>query len=95
MTAPDHATSHSKNTLRERGHPYMGFLGAPPFRCERPARTCWILLDFLGEFLVRIETFQWVTRLLATRIFLAPFRAVLGTGTGVCGRGHAEALDRS
>ena len=25
MTAPDHATSHSKNTLRERGHPYMGF----------------------------------------------------------------------
>ena len=26
MTAPDHATSHSKNTLREQGHPYMGFL---------------------------------------------------------------------
>jgi hypothetical protein len=25
MTAPDHATSHSQNTLRERGHPYMGF----------------------------------------------------------------------
>ena len=25
MTAPDHATNHSKNTLRERGHPYMGF----------------------------------------------------------------------
>jgi hypothetical protein len=25
MTAPDHATSHSKNTLRERGHPYMRF----------------------------------------------------------------------
>ena len=23
MTAPDHATSHSQNTLRERGHPYM------------------------------------------------------------------------
>ena len=23
MTAPDHATNHSKNTLRERGHPYM------------------------------------------------------------------------
>ena len=25
MTAPDHATNHSKNTLRERGHPYMSF----------------------------------------------------------------------
>ena len=25
MTAPDHATSHSQNILRERGHPYMGF----------------------------------------------------------------------
>ena len=25
MTAPDHATSHSKNTLRERGRPYMGY----------------------------------------------------------------------
>ena len=28
MTAPDHTTKPFKNTLRERGHPYMGFCGA-------------------------------------------------------------------
>jgi len=45
MTAPDHATSHSKNTLRERGHPYMGFLGPRRFRCQNPR---FRLLDSLG-----------------------------------------------
>ena len=28
MTAPDHTTKPLKNTLRERGHPYMEFEGA-------------------------------------------------------------------
>ena len=57
MTAPDHATSHSKNTLRERGHPYMGFLDPWPFRRENLDYEGWISLDFLG-FSVRIDTFQ-------------------------------------
>src|ERR1700733_6768308 len=28
---------------------HLDFLGAPRFRDEHPARTCWILLDFGGE----------------------------------------------
>jgi hypothetical protein len=35
MTAPDHATSHSQNTLRERGHPYMT-LGASDAGADAP-----------------------------------------------------------
>jgi hypothetical protein len=52
----------------------------------------WISLDSL----VRIETFQWVTRLSAGRIYRAPFpwRYESAT-TGACGRGHAEAQDCS
>jgi hypothetical protein len=48
MTAPDHATKPFRNTLRERGHPYMGFLGACPFPAKTPADEGWISLDFLG-----------------------------------------------
>jgi hypothetical protein len=48
MTASDHATSHSQNTLRERGHPYMDFLGPGRIAAKTLTYRCWILLDFLG-----------------------------------------------
>jgi hypothetical protein len=51
----------------------------------------WISLDSL----VRIETFQWVTRLEAGKLFLACSSALRGAGTGARGRGHAEAQDWS
>jgi hypothetical protein len=47
----------------------------------------WISLDSL----VRIETFQWVTRLVAGILFLGPFPGVRSAGTGACGRGHGSA----
>jgi hypothetical protein len=52
----------------------------------------WISLDSL----VRIETYQWVTRDFRRKKNLAPFSLALrGAGTGACGRGHAEAQDCS
>src|ERR1700735_2053411 len=45
----------------------LAFLGARRSRAEHPARTCGILLDFLG-FSVGIETYQWVTRHKARKI---------------------------
>jgi hypothetical protein len=46
------------------------------------------------DSLVRIETFQWVTRLEAGKLFSRAFSLALrGAGTGACGRGHAEAQD--
>jgi hypothetical protein len=51
----------------------------------------WISLDCL----VRIQTFQWVTRLEGGNFFLSPFPGVRSAGTGACGRGHAEAQDCS
>jgi hypothetical protein len=47
------------------------------------------------DSLVRTDTFQWVTRLEAGKIFLIPFPGVRSAGTGACGRGHAEAQDCS
>jgi hypothetical protein len=59
-------------------------------------------LDFLGfpwislDSLVRIETFQWVTRLFAGRKLLAPFPGVERTpGRKHAILGHAEAQDCS
>jgi hypothetical protein len=52
----------------------------------------WISLDSF----VRIETFQWVTRLEAGKIFSRAFSLALrGAGTGACGRGQAKAQDWS
>jgi hypothetical protein len=50
----------------------------------------WISLDSL----VRIEIFQWVTRLEAGKTFRALFR-IRSAGLGARGRGHAEAQDCS
>jgi hypothetical protein len=69
----------------------LGFLGSRPFRCKGPILGVgfpWISLDSL----VRIETFQWVTRIFAERKFLAPFPpGERRGGTEACGRSHSEA----
>ena len=49
MTASDHATKPFKNTLRERGHPYMGFLGPSRLAAIIPVYTYWISLDSSSE----------------------------------------------
>jgi hypothetical protein len=57
---------------RWSGRSVWVFLALGRFAAKNPAYEPWISLDFLDS-LVRIETFQWVTRLLAGRIFLPPF----------------------
>jgi hypothetical protein len=74
---------------RWSGRSVWVFLARGRFAAKTPARECWISLDFL----VRIETFQWVTRLLAGRIFPRAFSA--RAGTGACDRGDAKAQDCS
>src|ERR1700722_1427708 len=57
----------------------LGFLGPLRFWPGRPENEAWISLDSL----VRIETFQWVTRDSPQRKFLAPFCRWGGSaGTG-------------
>ena len=48
MTASDHATKPFKNILRERGHPYMGFLGRGRSPAKTPVNAYWKSFDFLG-----------------------------------------------
>jgi hypothetical protein len=64
----------------------MSLVPAIHFRPVRPPfpPSYWISLDFL----VRIETYQWVTREKARKFFLAFFSA-LNAADGA--RGHAEA----
>ena len=57
---------------RWSGRSVWVFLALGRFAAKNPAYEPWISLDFLDS-LVRIETFQWVTRILAGRIFLPPF----------------------
>jgi hypothetical protein len=52
----------------------FGFLGTSPFRCETPDYEGWISLDSL----VRIETFQWVTRIKAKTFFPTAFGVAKG-----------------
>ena len=57
----------------------LGFLGSRPFRCEGSAFEPWIRF----QSLVRIETFEGVTRLVAGKIFLGSCsRGARPTGTG-------------
>ena len=51
----------------------------------------WISLDSL----VRIETYQWVTRDFPRKIFLEPYLGARSAGKGACGPGHSEGLDCS
>jgi hypothetical protein len=59
------------------------------FAAKTPVFWAWILLDFL----VRITTFQWVTRL-SGKFFLSPFSASHGKrrigGPGVLAYDNAE-----
>ena len=71
------------------------FLAGGRFAAKGAVSTYWISLDLLG-FLVRIETYQWVTRIISRQKFspgLCPARA--GRGTGAHGLGHAEGWDCS
>jgi hypothetical protein len=70
------------------------FLARVPFAAKAPLLSlgfAWISLDSL----VRIETFQGVTRLVAGKIFLASCSAGKTHRNGSCGRGHAETQDCS
>jgi hypothetical protein len=75
--------------------PIWVFLARGRFAAKAPFMRVgfpWISLDSL----VRIETFQWVTRLEAGKLFSRAFSLTLrGAGTGACGRGHAEGQDCS
>jgi hypothetical protein len=70
----------------------LDFLGSWLFCSESPPDVDWIVLDFL----VRIETYQWVTRHKVGKYLSLAFPLTSGgAGTGACGRGHAEAQDWS
>ena len=69
----------------------LGFLGSCPFGREDPANGGWISLDSL----VRIETFQRVTRDFPRRKFLAPPSRRKTRRIGAVDRGHAEGQDCS
>jgi hypothetical protein len=79
--------------------PIWVFLAPGRFASKAPLLSVGISLDFLGislDSLVRIETFQWVMRPEAGKLFSQPFSlASKGAGTGACRRGHAEAQDCS
>ena len=61
------------------------------------ARPTWVGLSWISlDSLVRIETYQWVTRHKVGKFFSLAFPLTSrGPGTGACGRGHAEAQDCS
>jgi hypothetical protein len=65
----------------------LGFLGPP-------ADEGWIVLDFLDSF-VRIEVFQWVTRLEAGKTFRALFPLHPKRRNEPAVAAHAEAQDCS
>jgi hypothetical protein len=61
------------------------------------ARPTWVGLSWISlDSLVRIETYQWVTRHKVGKYLSLAFPLTSGgAGTGACGRGHAEAQDWS
>jgi hypothetical protein len=70
----------------------LDFLGSWLFCSESPPDVDWIVLDFL----VRIETYQWVTRHKVGKFFSLAFPLTLrSAGTGAWGRGRTEAEDYS
>ena len=48
----------------------LDFLDARLFAAKTLINPYWISLDFLLDSLVRIETYQWVTRIFASKFFL-------------------------
>src|ERR1700722_3888048 len=72
----------------------FSWLAAISLRKLRLMRVGFVCISL--DSLVRFETYQWVTRHKAGKLFSRAFSLALrGAGTGTCGRGHAEAQDCS